>query len=159
MKKKIFAIAAIAVLAFSFGGCTNTTTKISSEIGMANPWEDVDSLSAAEEKIGFEMEVPEDAFDEVSSYRVCAGLNEIEVQYEDGSYIRKAKDDGDISGDYSEYKYTQDVTVGENTVTLKGDSEDEISLAIWISGDYSYAVGAGEAVDTQTMSSIVEGVN
>ena len=55
--------------------------------------------------------------------------------------IRKASGAGenaDISGDYNVYNVTSTVTVGEYTVTLKGNDQ-KVNLATWTSGDYAYS--------------------
>ena len=55
--------------------------------------------------------------------------------------IRKASGAGenaDISGDYNVYNETSTVTVGEYTVTLKGNDQ-KVNLATWTSGDYAYS--------------------
>ena len=92
-------------------------------------------------------------------YRVCASLNELEIQYltddEMQAYIRKAKDDGDISGDYNKYEYTGELKVGDDTLTFKGQSEDEINLAVWNVGDYAYCIGIPQGVDAETMEELV----
>lgn len=159
MKKKIIIAACAFGIIATFTGCaTNTSTKISSSVAMANPWEEYKTLEEAEETVGFEITLPEawtDAADAV--YRVCAGLNEIEVQINDGSdLVRKAKDDGDISGDYNEYASEEEVTVGDVTATFKGDDKDSVSLAVWTSGDYSYSISLSDAVSADEMQKLVE---
>lgn len=159
MKKKIIIAACAAAIIATFTGCaSNTSTKISSSVAMANPWEEYKTLDEAKEAVGFEITLPEawsDADDAV--YRVCAGLNEIEVQINDGEdLVRKAKDDGDISGDYNEYASEEKVTVGDVTATFKGEDKDSVSLAVWTSGDYSYSISLSDAVSADEMQKLVE---
>ncbi len=160
MKKKIIIAVCTALMAVSLAGCGgNTSTKISSSVAMANPWEDFKTLEEAQEKVGFEVSLPEDWAKKDAVYRVCEGLNAIEVQFDDGDeVIRKAKDDGDISGDYNEYASEETMTIGEAQVTFKGTSEDEVNLAVWVSGDYSYSVSSTDAVSADQMKKIVEAV-
>ena len=160
MKKKIIIAVCTALMAVSLAGCGgNTSTKISSSVAMANPWEDFKTLEEAQEKVGFEVSLPEDWAKKDVVYRVCEGLNAIEVQFDDGDeVIRKAKDDGDISGDYNEYASEETMTIGEAQVTFKGTSEDEVNLAVWVSGDYSYSVSSTDAVSADQMKKIVEAV-
>ncbi len=159
MKKKIIIAACAAAVIATLTGCaTNTSTKISSSVGMANPWEEYKTLDEAEEAVGFEITLPE-AWSEADDaiYRVCAGLNEIEVQINDGDdSVRKAKDDGDISGDYNEYASEEEVTVGEITATFKGEDKDSVKLAVWTSGDYSYSISISDAVSSEEMQKLVE---
>ena len=162
MKNKIIAAAAVLGVAVMAGGCVSGAG-ISSEVAEADPWQEVDSLEEAEEIVGFELSVPDmSEYGDESAYRVCIALTEIEIQYgsldSKGAYIRKAEDDGDISGDYEEYAYEEDVTVGENTVTYKGASEDEINLAVWNAGDYAYCVSVSDGISSDGMNELVSGV-
>ena len=160
MKKKIIIAVCTALMAVSLAGCGgNTSTKISSSVAMANPWEDFKTLEEAQEKVGFEISLPEDWAKKDAVYRVCEGLNAIEVRFDEGDeVIRKAKDDGDISGDYNEYASEETMTIGEAQVTFKGTSEDEVNLAVWVSGDYSYSLSSTYAVSADQMKNIVEAV-
>ncbi len=159
MKKKLFIIAA-AALVLGLAGCGNTQTKIPEEVALADPWTEYDSLKQAEEAVGFSISVP----DEMSvygeeSYNVFAGLKEIEIQYGEGeAFVRKAEDDGDISGDYEKYAVTKEVDVNGNKVTIKGVSENSINLATWLNGKYSYAVYIDEGVTEREMTSLVSEV-
>ena len=159
MKNKIVAAAAVLGVAVMAGGCVSGGTGISSEVANADIWADVDSLEEAEEALGFEITLPDmSEYGEESGYRVCAALMELEVQYGSEAYIRKAEDDGDISGDYEEYAYEEDAAVGENTVTLKGASEDEVTLAVWNAGDYAYCISVSDGISADSMTELVSGV-
>ena len=163
MKNKIIAAAAVLGVAVMAGGCVSGGTGISSEIADADIWQEVGSLEEAEEAMGFELTLPDMSdYGEASAYNVCVALTEIEVQYSSldskGAYIRKAEDDGDISGDYEEYAYEEEVAVGENTVTFKGASEDEINLAVWNAGDYAYCIKVTDGVSSDVMNELAAGV-
>ena len=160
MKKKTTAVLVTLAAALMLGGCTSTSTTISSSVAQANPWEDFKTLEEAQEAVGFEVSLPDMSdFGDEETYRVCAALNELEVQYatddEKQAYIRKAKDNGDISGDYVEYAFTGELKVGDDTLTVKGESEDELNLAVWTVGDYAYCIGITQGVDSETMEGLV----
>lgn len=156
MKKKITLVLATVTAAVLLGGCTSGGVSISSEAAQADPWETFESLEAAEEAVGFEIAAPDMAqYGENEVYRVCAALAEIEIQYNDGeeasgTYVRKADDDGDISGDYEEYAYETEA----DGITFKGNSEDEIVLAVWHADDYAYCVRIADGVAADTMSAL-----
>ncbi len=159
MKKKATAIFAVCAAVLMMTGCARTSTTITSSVAQANPWEDFKTLSEAQEAVGFEITTPDMSdYGDEELYRVCAALNELEIQYltddEQQAYIRKAGDNGDISGDYNEYAYEDETS----DVTLKGDSESEIKLAIWTSGDYAYCIIISQGVDSETMKSLVSEV-
>ena len=67
---------------------------------------------------------------------------------EDGAdmLIRKATGDEDISGDYNIYSQVETV----NGVTLKGEN-GKVSLAVWNSGGYTYAVSVQKAISQSDM--------
>ncbi len=160
MKKKLIALTAIAMIAVTFAGCAQRSSKISSEVAQANPWKEFDSLELAQEEVGFEITVPDLSAYGSEVYRVCVGLNELEIQYgEQAAYVRKAKDDGDISGDYEAYASEESVTVGENTVTFKGSAKDSVNLAVWTAGKYAYCIGVKEGVSAEEMTKLVSGTN
>ena len=159
MKKKLIAAAVVLAAAVSLGGCRAGSTEIPQEVAEANPWTEYASLEEAEEAVGFEIKTPDMSAFGKEAYSVFAGLNELQIQYGDqAAYIRKAADDGDISGDYEEYPYTEELTVGENQVTVKGQDKDNIRLAVWTGGKYSYAVGITEGIPEDGMLELVKGV-
>lgn len=146
-----------------------------------NPFIECESLEDAEKLAGFSVELP----DSLSGYqrRVISAVEDdmIQVDYtneedtvqseeelnqKDWSQedftnkdvtIRKAKENGDISGDYNTYSEQKEVTVGDSSVTMKGN-EGMISVAIWQDGEYSYAVITGIAVSEETMSEWIKQV-
>ncbi len=158
MKKKIIAAAAIAVLAVSFGGCSSGNgahVPISEEVMNANPWTDHESLDEAAEIVGFTIESTGDVELENPVYRVCKGINLLEIQGDNGNMIRKAEDDGDISGNYTEYDYTSEITSGEITATVKGESEDVINVIIWQNGKFAYAVNSEKGFTAEETGNII----
>lgn len=130
-----------------------------------NPWEQYTSLADAAKAAGFEMSIPERPrmFTE-TTYQVMKDENEtiLEVLYsaEDSGeqmMIRKASGAGenaDISGDYNVYNETSTVTVGEYTVTLKGNDQ-KVNLATWTSGDYAYSIDCISGITTEEMTAFI----
>lgn len=55
--------------------------------------------------------------------------------------LRKSPGTEDNSGDYNTYAVTETAAINDLEVTLKGDSEDSFSLALWNDGEYSYSIG------------------
>lgn len=71
--------------------------------------------------------------------------------------IRKASGAGenaDISGDYNVYNETSTVTVGEYTVTLKGNDQ-KVNLATWTSGDYACSIDCISGITTEEMTAFI----
>ena len=69
--------------------------------------------------------------------------------------VRKARGSEDISGDYNQYDDIAETKVGDNTVTIKG-SGGEFSLALWVSGDYSYSVSVESGIPETELIKILE---
>lgn len=117
---------------------------------IANPWSDFDSLEEAEADAGIEITLPESyqGFD----HRIYRAMHRqmIEVIYQDadgreGFRIRKSRDFGDISGDYTRYDQEKTLEIGDRFVETRGNG-DEISVARWgnLSLNLSYAISVAE---------------
>ena len=117
---------------------------------IANPWSKFDSLEEAEADAGVEITLPESyqGFD----HRVYRAMHRqmIEVIYQDadgreGFRIRKSRDFGDISGDYTRYDQEKTLEIGDRFVETRGNG-DEISVARWgnLSLNLSYAICVAE---------------
>ena len=113
----------------------------------------MDSLSAAQEAVGFTLTVPGSVTPE--NFIVISGAT-LEVDF-DGGYIRKAKGGEDISGDYNAYDAVETKTAEGKDVTLKGNA-GKFMLAIWTEGDYTYCVGVTDGRTEAEMLSLVNGI-
>ena len=113
---------------------------------ITNPWSEFDSLEEAEADAGVEITLPESyqGFD----HRIYRAMHRqmIEVIYQDadgreGFRIRKSRDFGDISGDYTRYEQEKTLEIGDRFVETRGNG-DEISVARWVnlSLNLSYAI-------------------
>ena len=111
---------------------------------------DMDSLTAAQEAVGFTLILPGSVAPE--NYVVING-DTLEVDF-DGGYIRKAKGSEDISGDQNEYEAIKTEAVDGKDVTLKGNG-DKVMLAIWTEDDHTYCVSVTDGVPEAEMLSLV----
>lgn len=113
---------------------------------IVNPWSEFDSLEEAEADAGVEITLPESyqGFD----HRIYRAMHRqmIEVIYQDadgreGFRIRKSRDFGDISGDFTRYDQEKTLEIGDRFVETRGNG-DEISVARWgnLSQNLSYAI-------------------
>ena len=71
--------------------------------------------------------------------------------------LRKVTGAAHISGDSTDYAKTETVTVGDITVTEKGDGENVFS-AVWTKGDYSYAFFSTVGVSADTLAGLIAGI-
>ena len=111
--------------------------------------EEVESMQQATELTGFTMRIPEGKAPYTEKTISVIGEGMIEVAYSKkepfavGYSIRKARDEGDISGDFTEYPDIREVNFEGRKVTLKGEAGTN-SLALWEENGFSYAVKAQE---------------
>ena len=111
--------------------------------------EEVASMQQATELTGFTMSIPEGKAPYTEKTISVIGEDMIEVAYSKeepsavGYSIRKARAEGDISGDYTEYTESKEVDSEGRKVTLKGEA-GTYSLALWEENGFSYAVKAQE---------------
>ena len=116
--------------------------------------EEVASMQQATEITGFTMRIPEGKAPYTEKTISVIGEDMIEVAYSKeepfavGYSIRKARAEGDISGDYTEYTESKEVDSEGRKVTLKGEA-GRYSLALWEENGFSYAVNAQEKPMTE----------
>ena len=116
--------------------------------------EEVASMQQATEITGFTMRIPEGKAPYTEKTISVIGEDMIEVAYSKeepfavGYSIRKARAEGDISGDYTEYTESKEVDSEGRKVTLKGEA-GRCSLALWEENGFSYAVKAQEKPMTE----------
>lgn len=116
--------------------------------------EEVESMQQATELTGFTMRIPEGKAPYTEKTISVIGEDMIEVAYSKeepsavGYSIRKARAEGDISGDYTEYTESKEVDSEGRKVTLKGE-DGTYSLALWEENGFSYAVKAQEKPMTE----------
>ena len=116
--------------------------------------EEVESMQQATELTGFTMRIPEGKAPYTEKTISVIGEGMIEVAYSKkepfavGYSIRKARAEGDISGDFTEYPDIREVDFEGRKVTLKGEA-GTCSLALWEENGFSYAVQAQEKPMTE----------
>ncbi len=166
MKKKLLGLVLISAAAFALAGCAGRAraVTITEEVANANPWIEYDTIEEIEELAGFEMDYPEEFAGHTAEdiiFYYCDPLKEIQISYDDtgADYIRKADDDGDISGDYQEYPFVAEVEIDGKTVTFKGASKDVISLANWREDKFAFCVRAEAGISSEEMKAAILAVN
>ena len=116
--------------------------------------EEVESMQQATELTGFTMSIPEGKAPYTEKTISVIGADMIEVAYSKkepfavGYSIRKARAEGDISGDFTEYPDIREVNFEGRKVTLKGEAGTN-SLALWEENGFSYAVKVQEKPMTE----------
>ena len=111
--------------------------------------EEVASMQQATELTGFTMRIPEGKAPYTEKTISVIGEDMIAVAYSKeepfavGYSVRKARAEGDISGDFTEYPDIREVDFEGRKVKLKGEA-GTCSLALWEENGFSYAVKAQE---------------
>ena len=130
-------------------------------LGCSNPFLSYKTLSDAEQAVGFSIELPDEDWYTRAGIQVMRGkMLQVRCPSDEGNgaVIRKQAGDADISGDYNEYTDVQTVTIGDVTVTLKGNS-GMVSTAIWTADGYSYAVLYEEPHTVESACRMIEQIH
>ena len=160
--KKVLSLVLALALVLTLAACGPVAT-LPADVEIPNPWQDFDTMTDAEAAIGYGMTAPETlAGLAPSSFRVLDsdGDKILEIQYggdDDRDSLRKGTDSEDISGDYTDYAKTETVTVGDITVTEKGDGVNVFS-AVWTKGDYSYAFFSTVGMSAEAFAELIAGI-
>ncbi len=128
--------------------------------------EEYSSPEELEDAVGFSMKEAETLSENLpfavkqTAYSNAAGIARIDYTSPEGEVITfsKAADDGtDISGDYTEYGAVSEETIGNVSVTIKGD-RDQVNLAEFSKDGYAYAIDAMEGISREAMIRMVKAV-
>ena len=158
MKKKQYRIGvlimAVFMLMMSFSACSNKVEEEEQQVGMPNPWQETDSSKTAAEGAGIDEMVIADGIKislgevKVDKYRYMDGMIQANVEFPAVEMtIRKGRPDtaaeeGDISGDYGEYKNSWTQSINTLDVNCYGNREGDSTKTLWKSDDYLYSVTA-----------------
>lgn len=139
---------------------TGTVTPIF-VIGMPNPLVSYTSLEQLRGATGFPFGVPSSlpAGYVSKNYWLIAGKT-VQIAYDNGSdriIYRAAQGDENISGVYRVYPTVKTIAVGNAKVTVKGRG-NTIHLAIWSNDGMSYSMYFSKAVNTQSLTSMINGI-
>jgi len=148
-------IAIVAAMAFALTACGESEEATGTgEAGMPNPWSTAESLDEAAKGAGLEgFEIPEGAEIslgkvEVTEYRYMDTIAEARIEFPAVEMtIRKGTKEyesaeGDISGDYGEYKYNWTTNIKGLEVKCSGNREGEATRTIWNVDDIDYSITA-----------------
>ena len=145
------ALAACGNEAKSIGAsdAVQSASEVSEQTQIANTWVDAENHNDAQQQAGFTIQLPSSLPAEYGAptFRVIpddileadyAGNGDAEI------CIRKAVGTDDPSGDYNQYSGSQQMTVGDVEVTMKGN-DGGVSLAVWQDGNNAYSIGVYNA--------------
>lgn len=140
-------------------GILNTKQPNEDKVAIGNEITECQDIAELSQYAGFKMneitDIPFDIvehtytwlFDEIAQIEYVGNSNTITY--------RVAMSEDDISGDYNTYTKIREEMIESNRVTMKG-SEDKVYVAIWQSGEYSYAVCSSNGISYSEMKAIIE---
>lgn len=159
--KILIGTAALATV-FTLTGCQKNQeapinkTVIGDNTQIPSSWTEVETITEASKLAGYNFEAPETIDDKQITYiAVLDGEDSTtEVIYGDDITIRKASTDGDISGDYNEYKVIE-IHDGEGvSFQTKGDGQ-VINNVTWTLGEYAYSITSSAGLSIETVNELV----
>ncbi len=158
MKKLVVALLVILILC----GCESKEKESGlPALEITGTLEDVEKMSEAEEGAGFGFIVPSQLADYEGRKISYVEGQLIQVLYgsEDNNLcMRKAKGQGNCSGDAEDYENVQELTYSGRNIIAKGNN-GRFQLLIWLTEEYSYSVKLNhgrELADILNMIEIVE---
>ena len=121
-----------------------------------SPFVDCADLAEAAGTAGFSFTVPEKA---ASAVRVIQAIRDNMIQVIDTSggaelCLRKAVGTADISGDYTAYDTSADLTVDARQVHTRGNG-GLIHVAVWTEGGCAYSIHSTSGLDTAAVTALV----
>lgn len=139
-----------------------------SSVTLANPFVDYSSLEEAEAAAGFSFSVPE----KVTAGGVTSAVRKVQVMsgrmiqviYEDSEgnelcMLRKqAAGDAaeDLTGDYTEYAFSNTMTAGSIEAEVRGESENRLHDAVWQRDGYDEALYSEAGMTAEEMHMVLE---
>lgn len=166
--KKLIVLGVCAAMALSMAACANqtepssTTDETSSQMQLPDPFTSCESMGDAEKIAGFTLTMPEHSPDWATETIIRAtqsGMIEV-VHLGNGNEmrIRKATGNEDISGDYSAYQTSDEISVNDAKVQVKGN-EEKIYLATWSNGTHSYSISVNSGLAQEDLTTLISSID
>lgn len=128
----------------------------------ANGMEEVANAQAMADAVGFPVsEAAVLPFEPTAVHYTSYWGQMAEISYEAGDQtaeLRKSPGTEENSGDWTEYPATEQLTIGEVSVELRGDAQDAYTLAVWTDGQYAYSLRLSQGQTAEVWQQIIMGV-
>ena len=118
------------------------------------PEREYSSLSEAEEAAGMDLAAPEEIAGQKQTDWLVYEDGILEIDYGTEFILRKGTGSEEISGDSSDYAFVQT----ENGITLKGENEDWVRLAVWAEDGYAYSLSSASGLKKTDILAVIETV-
>lgn len=143
---KIFTpVAACLVLILGVGSFIwRPSNEIPEGVQITNPINQVESAQELSCLLGYDIFEIEDVPFTVCDVKYISYNNTLgEIKYigeNDSCVFRQARGNQDISGDYTNYNYETQHTIGEKNAILRGERAESLIFVIWTDDAYSYSL-------------------
>ena len=129
---------------------------------IANGMEEVASAQALADAVGFPVsEAAVLPFEPTAVHYTSYWGQMAEISYEAGGQtaaLRKSPGTDENSGDYTVYPETEQLTVADLDIQLRGDAQDAYTLAVWTDGQYAYSLHLSQGQSAEVWQQIITGV-
>lgn len=129
---------------------------------IANGMEEVANAQALADAVGFPVsEAAVLPFEPTAVHYTSYWGQMAEISYEAGDQtaeLRKSPGTEENSGDWTEYPATEQLTIGEVSVELRGGAQDAYTLAVWTDGQYAYSLRLSRGQTAEVWQQIIMGV-
>lgn len=128
---------------------------------VVHPIYSAEDIEEVQKQVGYVFKLPQyipDGYTIGECSVIFGSLIEINYNSVDNNILyRTEKTDGDVSGDYNEYKMVETEIINNTEITLKG-SDDLYYNAVW-NDDCAYALSIENGLDKETLMKIAENVD
>ena len=131
------------------------TVSITSSAQLPNPMVEYDYLFEAEYAVGFPVLVPASMNGVEMDHVYVIDGDMVQVNYADGTCYRAAQGAEDISGDYSQYEQTRQLTSQRFSITARG-AQELVSSAWWTDGSLCFSAQFAQPVSQQALLELVD---
>lgn len=125
----------------------------------ANGMEEVANAQALADAVGFPVsEATELPFEPLTVHYTSYWGQMAEISYEAGDQtaeLRKSPGTDENSGDYTVYPATEQLTVADLDIQLRGDAQDAYTLAVWTDGQYAYSLRLSQGQTAEVWQQII----
>ena len=126
---------------------------------IANGMEEVANAQAMADAVGFPVsEAAVLPFEPTAVHYTSYWGQMAEISYEAGDQtaeLRKSPGTDENSGDYTVYPATEQLTVADLDIQLRGDAQDAYTLAVWTDGQYAYSLRLSQGQTAEVWQQII----
>lgn len=140
-------------------GDSDCANEFDDNVCTGSPILEFKTIEEAEKVLNFKVDLIKDINKkyEISNIIVLSGETfSIDCKDTNKEFIyRESLESGDISGDYNKYEYESTEVIGRSSVSLKGNSEKLINLALWSSNGKTHSISSYNGIEYEVVTDII----